>query len=160
MEAMASQMESPMKLVNGNDSSGIVTLNVGGKVFQTTRQTLLTVTNTFFTSMFSGRIPTNKDKKGAIFIDRDPELFSAILHYFRTNQLPNIREENISTLKHEAVYYGIVPLIKQLEMYENLVNKPSCGGDILFQVMAQFEEVLRKQFHNDECGLHPPFRRC
>ena len=65
----------------------IVHLNVGGKKFSTSRQTLtqvqsiistfsissfsnLQVQDTFFTGLLSGRIQTSRDEQGAIFIDR------------------------------------------------------------------------------------------
>ena len=65
----------------------IIHLNVGGKKFSTSRQTLtqvqsiistfnissfsnLQVQDTFFTGLLSGRIQTSRDEQGAIFIDR------------------------------------------------------------------------------------------
>lgn len=115
------------------DQSEIISLNVGGQRFSTTRHTLQSVSDTFFTVLLSGRIPSYKDSTGAIFIDRDPELFSIILNYLRTHQLFNIREDNVDALKHEAQFYGISPMMKQLALYENMVSNPTCGGDILFQ---------------------------
>lgn len=64
-------------------SSDIVNLNVGGKRFSTSKTTLTQVAETFFTSLLSGRIQSLRDEHGAIFIDRDPELFSIILNYLR-----------------------------------------------------------------------------
>ena len=63
----------------------IIHLNVGGKKFSTSRQTLTQVQilllhmssfsnwqvqDTFFTGLLSGRIQTSRDEQGAIFIDR------------------------------------------------------------------------------------------
>ena len=61
-------------------STKIIHLNVGGRRFSTSRQTLTQVQDTFFTGLLSGRIQTLKDEQGAIFIDRDPELFRLILN--------------------------------------------------------------------------------
>ena len=118
------------------DTSEIITLNVGGQLFDTTRHTLLSINDTFFTVLLSGRIPSYKDKNGALFIDRDPKLFAIILNYLRTNQLFGVSEENIDMMRHEAEFYGIAPLVKKLEAYDNLVNNPTCGGDILFHVSS------------------------
>ncbi|KAH0631479.1 hypothetical protein JD844_005813 [Phrynosoma platyrhinos] len=60
-------------------------------------------------SLLSGRISTLKDETGAIFIDRDPEVFAPILNFLRTKEL-DIRRTNISLLLHEAQFYGITPL--------------------------------------------------
>ncbi|XP_054709521.1 BTB/POZ domain-containing protein KCTD3-like [Uloborus diversus] len=107
----------------------IVRLNVGGTRLSTSRQTLTWVPDSFFTSMLSGRISTLKDETGAIFIDRDPNLFSIILNYMRTKDI-DLRGIDISTLRHEAEFYGISPLVKRLILCEDL-NHSSCG-DVLF----------------------------
>lgn len=125
-------------------SAEIVNLNVGGKTFTTTKHTLLSVSDTFFSVLLSGRIPSYKDQSGAIFIDRDPELFSIILNYLRTSKLFNVSENNVNILRHEAEFYGITPLVKQLTTYENLLSNPTCGGDILFQVCSDVPFIYRQ----------------
>ncbi|XGW21274.1 hypothetical protein V3C99_004322 [Haemonchus contortus] len=87
----------------------VVSLNVGGQRFATSSHTLTWIPDSFFTSLLSGRIPTVRDDSGAIFIDRDPDVFRIILNYLRTKQvdLSNIAP---STLKHEAQYFGLAPL--------------------------------------------------
>lgn len=44
-----------------------------------------------------------------IFIDRDPDVFVPILHYLRTKTV-NCRDIDLKTLKHEAEFYGVLPL--------------------------------------------------
>ena len=77
-------------------NNDIVHLNVGGQRFSTSKRTLLSVQGeeTFFTSLLSGRIGSNEDENGAIFIDRDPTLFRLILNYLRTHQLHLLVEES------------------------------------------------------------------
>ncbi|XP_046686231.1 BTB/POZ domain-containing protein KCTD3 [Homalodisca vitripennis] len=107
----------------------IVHLNVGGTRFSTSRQTLMWIPDSFFTALLSGRISSLKDENGAIFIDRDPKLFATILNYLRTRDI-DLRHCDIKTLRHEAEYYGITPLVKRLVLCEDL-NQSSCG-DVLF----------------------------
>ncbi|KAF8784941.1 BTB/POZ domain-containing protein KCTD3 [Argiope bruennichi] len=107
----------------------IIRLNVGGTRLATSRQTLTWVPDSFFTSMLSGRISTLKDETGAIFIDRDPKLFNIILNFMRTKDV-DLSNVDISTLRHEAEFYGISPLVKRLILCEDL-NHSSCG-DVLF----------------------------
>uniref|UniRef100_A0A3Q2VSS2 SH3KBP1 binding protein 1 n=1 Tax=Haplochromis burtoni TaxID=8153 RepID=A0A3Q2VSS2_HAPBU len=90
-------------------SGDIIHLNVGGKRFSTSRQTLTWVPDSFFSSLLSGRISTLKDETGAIFIDRDPSLFATILNFLRTKEL-HPRSINVHMLMHEAEFYGITPL--------------------------------------------------
>jgi len=110
-------------------STEIINLNVGGRRFSTSRQTLTAVQDTFFTGLLSGRIQTLKDEQGAIFIDRDPELFRLILNYLRNRSLA-FDDVNFKDLRHEAEFYGISPLVKKLSLCEDL-DKSGCG-DVLF----------------------------
>ncbi|KAG0453905.1 hypothetical protein HPP92_025209 [Vanilla planifolia] len=74
----------------------IVTLNVGGQVFQTTSQTLAAAG---VSSILSSPPP---------FIDRDPDLFADLLALLRTGRLPSSAAD-ISDLLAEAEFYGLDP---------------------------------------------------
>lgn len=87
------------------------------------------IPDSFFTALLSGRISSLKDENGAVFIDRDPKLFATILNYLRTRDI-DLRNCDIKSLKHEAEYYGITPLVKRLVLCVDL-NQSSCG-DLLF----------------------------
>ncbi|VDM59105.1 unnamed protein product [Angiostrongylus costaricensis] len=107
----------------------IIYLNVGGQRFATSSHTLTWIPDSFFTSLLSGRILTVRDDSGAIFIDRDPEIFRIILNYLRTKQV----DLKYVTLKHEAQYFGLTPLVHRLTLCEEL-NVSSCGS-VLFHAM-------------------------
>ncbi|XP_069500609.1 SH3KBP1-binding protein 1-like [Ambystoma mexicanum] len=107
----------------------VIQLNVGGKRFSTSRQTLTWISDSFFSSLLSGRISTLKDETGAIFIDRDPTIFAPILNFLRTKEL-DPRQVNTSLLLHEAEFYGITPLVRRLQLCEEL-DRSSCGS-VLF----------------------------
>ena len=97
--------------------------------FSTSRQTLTWIPDTFFTALLSGRISSLRDETGAIFIDRDPSLFSIILNYLRTKEI-DIKNCEIRALRHESEYYGLTPLVKRLALCEDLDHSPC--GDVLF----------------------------
>ncbi|KAL2098585.1 hypothetical protein ACEWY4_005065 [Coilia grayii] len=107
----------------------IIQLNVGGTRFSTSRQTLMWIPDSFFSSLLSGRISTLRDETGAIFIDRDPTAFAPILNFLRTKEL-DFRGVNINVLRHEAEFYGITPLVRRLLLCEEL-ERSSCGS-VLF----------------------------
>ncbi|XP_026829835.1 BTB/POZ domain-containing protein KCTD3 [Ooceraea biroi] len=109
--------------------SDIVHLNVGGTRFFTSRQTLSWIQDSFFTALLSNRIDSHKDESGALFIDRDPKLFSIILNYLRAKDI-DLKTVDIHTLRHEAEYYGITPLVKRLMLCKDLTQS-SCD-DVLF----------------------------
>ncbi|KAG8550832.1 hypothetical protein GDO81_019612 [Engystomops pustulosus] len=113
----------------GGRSGDVIHLNVGGKRFSTSRQTLTWVTDSFFSSLLSGRISSLKDETGAIFIDRDPTVFAPILNFLRTKEL-DTRGVNSPLLLHEAEFYGITPLVRRLQLCEEL-ERSSCGS-VLF----------------------------
>jgi hypothetical protein len=62
---------------------GRVELNIGGRRFETSVQTLRRVPHTFFDACFSGRYAQDVCNDGSIFVDRDGEHFGHILEYMR-----------------------------------------------------------------------------
>lgn len=87
------------------------------------------VPDSFFTALLGGRIPSLRDETGAIFVDRDPTMFSVILNYLRTKDV-DLRDVNIRALRHEADYFGITPLSRRLALCDEMSHS-SCG-DVLF----------------------------
>ena len=69
------------------DAPRIVRLNVGGKLFQTTRATLSG--SAFFASLLDHALEGDQDQDGTIFVDRDSDLFAEILNSLRTSKRPH-----------------------------------------------------------------------
>ncbi|KAL2902550.1 hypothetical protein RDABS01_027632 [Bienertia sinuspersici] len=92
-----------------SESSNIVTLNVGGELFQTTQQTLtLAGPNSILSNLFS----SSNSNANIPFFDRDPQLFSIILSFLRTgNLLSKSKEFNLHDLIVESQFYGIEHLL-------------------------------------------------
>ncbi|OTF74300.1 hypothetical protein BLA29_003742, partial [Euroglyphus maynei] len=133
----------------------IINLNVGGRKFTTSKNTLCSISDTFFTAMLMGGIPSYRDDSGAIFIDRDPDLFSIILNYLRTNKLHNVNEHNIDSLMDEAKFYSITPLVKKLELRGNLLSTPTCVKQMIpFDrgLAVVFNHLIKFYFFSDNNG--------
>ncbi|PAV89241.1 hypothetical protein WR25_08968 isoform B [Diploscapter pachys] len=86
-----------------------VKLNVGGKIFETTRSTLMREPGSFLHRLCQddNALPTDRDDVGAYMIDRDPDYFGPVLNYLRHGKLiinPGIREEGIL---EEAEFYNL-----------------------------------------------------
>ena len=66
-----------------------IKLNVGGCIYHTSRQTLLSVPDTIFAEAFHGNIEELKSESdGSIFIDRSGELFRYVLEFLRNPNEP------------------------------------------------------------------------
>ena len=70
-----------------------MTLDVGGERRLTVSKSLLTsVPDSPLAAMFSGRHKVH-ERDGAVFIDRDPEVFSLLISYLRNGyRLPSIQD--------------------------------------------------------------------
>jgi hypothetical protein len=84
----------------------VIKINVGGKLFATKLETLLSVKNTlFFKLILCEKFDLTKE----IFIDRSPRFFSVILDYLRYKKISFERfsETELIDLKYEADFYEI-----------------------------------------------------
>jgi len=90
----------------------IISLDVGGTRFDTTRQTLVKDPNSMLARMFD---PASKMKpgllrNGAYFLDRDPEWFKTILNYLRNGVLLAETQKELLALLTESRYFGLTDL--------------------------------------------------
>lgn len=88
--------------------SNLITIDVGGQLFQTTKQTVsLSGPKSFFAKLVS-----ESRSDYVPFVDRDPELFSLLLSLLRTGNLPSkAKSFDLQDLIFEAQYYGIESLL-------------------------------------------------
>ncbi|OWM85307.1 BTB/POZ domain-containing protein At5g41330-like [Punica granatum] len=93
------------------ESSNVVTVDVGGQVFQTSRQTLALAGPESLLSQMASE-PASGGELPARFIDRDPELFSVLLSLLRTGNLPSkAKAFDLQHLISESQYYGIESML-------------------------------------------------
>ncbi|PFX29428.1 BTB/POZ domain-containing protein KCTD21 [Stylophora pistillata] len=95
--------------------SSTVNLNVGGRRFTTSLQTLTKDPDSILAAMFSGKFDVKPSEDGAFFIDRDGKHFRFILNYLRTGKLTlpdgaTFRKE----LAEEAEFYQIQGILDEL----------------------------------------------
>uniref|UniRef100_A0A8D0BBS1 Potassium channel tetramerization domain containing 11 n=1 Tax=Salvator merianae TaxID=96440 RepID=A0A8D0BBS1_SALMN len=100
-------------------AGNLVTLNVGGKVYSTTLETLTRFPDSMLGAMFRGPQPALTDSCGNYFIDRDGKTFRHILNFLRFGRLdlPEGYAE-LSLLRAEADFYQIRPLLEALRRVE------------------------------------------
>ncbi|XP_072018418.1 uncharacterized protein [Amphiura filiformis] len=105
----------------------IITLNVGGHIYTTTKSTLTRYPDSMLGCMFSGKLPSAVDKQGNYFIDRDGTVFRHVLNFLRTSRLVlpmNFTEYEL--LGAEADFYQIPDLIDALAKYSE-----EADGDVV-----------------------------
>ncbi|CAI9268179.1 unnamed protein product [Lactuca saligna] len=117
-----------------DNSSSIVRLNIGGKKFCTTVDTLTQrEPHSMLAAMFSGRHTVCKDSEkchghqalwgyfsylichvcmpGYVFVDRDGKHFRHVLNWLRDGVVPNLSDLECSELLREAEYYQLLGLV-------------------------------------------------
>jgi hypothetical protein len=132
---------------------GWIKLNVGGKVFQTHRQTLSREENSFLSRLCQEpeSLPSDRDDEGAFLIDRDPEYFSSVLNYLRHGKLILNRGLTEEGLLEEAEFYNMPGLIALCKDQILNKNKPKnnvqhvyrvlqCHGDELTSVISHLSD--------------------
>lgn len=100
----------------------IIRLDVGGRRFSTTKQTL-TSKSTYFKARLSEHYGTFYTDEGYLFEDRDGEMFKHVLDFLRTGKVFCPKSE-WKRLLEEAEYFGIDELEKiLLKENEDLLEK-------------------------------------
>jgi hypothetical protein len=150
--------KAAMEKAHTFQSSQIILLNVGGHRFETSRQTLTSIPDTYLSSLFSGRFELATDADGAYFIERDGSHFQHVLNFlcdpeerynFTASPLhrlyPDATEAQREELKMELNFYGLLDRV----MPEEPEPGPYAALDLLGQSLlkracfADTERALR-----------------
>uniref|UniRef100_A0A1I7TCK5 BTB domain-containing protein n=1 Tax=Caenorhabditis tropicalis TaxID=1561998 RepID=A0A1I7TCK5_9PELO len=132
---------------------GLVKLNVGGTVFQTTKTTLNKFDG-FFRGLLRSDRSVAKDENGNIFIDRDPKHFRLILNFMRYDNV-DIPYSDRHEIRKEAEYYSLRDLVKLCDD-----AKPVQMNDRFFKSISEVttavanstkEGVIVVWYQEDEC---------
>ncbi|KAL9653319.1 hypothetical protein ABK040_001955 [Willaertia magna] len=139
-------------------ASDRIKLNVGGKIFESSKETLICKKDTFFYAMLSSGIWQPDEKGGAYFIDRCPKLFHHFLDYLRYGEcdLSNLTEFEKKKLKIEADFYCIDLFSNSVAINNN--NTVDCfdlneiGPDISLSNSNKTATKINKYSHSAVVG--------
>ena len=138
----------------------IITLNVGGKLFTTTRMTLLSESESVIGRMFdiSSPLPPAKLVDGAYFIDANPEVFEVILDFLRYKTVIIPAQIPVEAVLVQARYFGLDDLILQVsERNQAQKVKVNAGGKVFETtrrtLMQQPSSALAKSVANGESEI-------
>jgi hypothetical protein len=132
-EGKWSRIEKNLNYVIGTQGDR-VRLNIGGKIFSTSINTLLTIRDSFLARLVeSGRV----DLKDEIFIDRNPDLFHLIIDYYRykTISYKGLSKNEVCQLRDDAHYYAISEISDYLDemLKEPVIIDLEIGKEYLYQ---------------------------
>ncbi|GLT87438.1 hypothetical protein SLE2022_055210 [Rubroshorea leprosula] len=130
----------------GSDSPSLIRLNIGGKKFCTTVDTLTRrEPDSMLAAMFSGRHTVCHDsEKGYVFVDRDGKHFRHILNWLRDGVVPTLTDAEYTELIREAEYYQLLGLIEAINAFikrteDDVSNTELTRMDVIKCI--QFEKV-------------------
>ncbi|KAI1702978.1 BTB/POZ domain-containing protein [Ditylenchus destructor] len=119
-----------------------VRLNVGGKVFQTTKDTLSRYPDTFLARLVNGGLSSDKDESGAYLIDADPEHFRTILNYLRRGTVTlDASKVILGDLLREADFFNIEPLVIEIRQ---AMSAPDPMKEMTNQILTKMEDMSKK----------------
>lgn len=123
----------------------VVELNVGGRVFVTTRSTLCKHSNSMLAAMFSGDLqPAQQDNKGRFFIDRNGDHFAIILAYLRDEPLQLLGfGMQRRALEAEARFYQVV---QGMLLAAKMIDLPPASSCIFTCNPAQLQSYVQQYF--------------
>lgn len=101
----------------GCDDS-ILEINVGGRRFDTTYETIRSVPGSYLERLFSERFrEPRRDSEGRVFIDRDGDTFALVLDFLQRGQRLLMVPDGLTWLRlwDEADFYGLDALQEQLK---------------------------------------------
>lgn len=157
-------------MTNQNSNCNWIKLNVGGRLFLTTRTTLSKDPKSFLCRICQdeSHLKSEQDEYGAFMIDRDPDYFEPVLNFLRNGKLilnKNLCEEGVL---EEAEFYNIADLIEILKekilenkkfssKSTNVYRVMQCSEDELAQIVSSlsdgwnFQQLLKKDSaYNDQ----------
>ncbi|KAI7840140.1 hypothetical protein COHA_006179 [Chlorella ohadii] len=95
-------------------SDELIVLNVGGRLFHTTRATLTKHPDSMLAAMFRGDMQATalRDEQGHPFLDRDPAHFPFVLAYLRDGHIPPLPQGllELRQLQVEAEFFAMAEL--------------------------------------------------
>merc|ERR1712051_714862 len=123
-----------------------VRLNVGGRVFTTSRATLTKDPQSFLAriALEDTELGSDKDESGAFLIDRDPQYFSPILNFLRHGKVHLDRNVMEEAVLEEAEFYNVADMVKMLK--ERINNRDNSfgksNGKHVYRVLQCHEDEL------------------
>jgi len=98
------------------ENNSLMTINVGGKIFQTRLSTILSIKDTLFYYVIAKRVMSNSNIREEIFIDRNFNNFDFFIDFLRTGKfsLAGFTKLQLETVALDADFYGLTDILDQI----------------------------------------------
>lgn len=141
------QMEAEFSKAQGGTISHIdedyVALNVGGKIFTTTKSTLRAIPDSKLDKIITGRFPVIKDENENIFLDRNPDYFQYVLEFLRDGSILYPSQDSFARkrINHELKHFELVSTQKNQFVLDSAKKSADIqiGDDQLTAWKSSFE---------------------
>ncbi|XP_030855910.1 uncharacterized protein LOC115929917 [Strongylocentrotus purpuratus] len=144
-------------------SDNQIGLNVGGKIYLTTRDTLTRYPNSFFAIMLDSDIPSDRDAHGNYLIDRDSKIFRHVMNFMRCGELVLPRGfSEFDLLEREADFFSLEALEVALREAAGMLVGIAVGtGSTRSTYMITREALMKEKesFFTDMLDGGKPFPR-
>ena len=148
--------------ISSESSESMVSLNVGGTIFQTSPSTMLKYPGSKLEKIFK---EGQRIKNLNFFLDEDPEYFRIVLNF--------LRKEKLFTFDEENMFDGVLDLAKIFELAElvKVLENDWKERVVLLEVGEKEIKIVRKfltrvpeshmaKFFNEEQGSQNPLSDC
>ena len=144
LELKRRKLAAEREALDAKVHSNIIRLNVGGQIFDTTQETLLSARSSFFARLLdTGEGPGHeargaaRDADGRLFLDRSPAGFQLVLEWLRGSlDVGSLDKEKKESLLGEATYYDLPRLVSLLHGGYDPSALPSDDQQIRSDAMA------------------------
>eukprot|EP01006_Ploeotia_vitrea_P048449 TRINITY_DN67235_c0_g1_i1.p1 TRINITY_DN67235_c0_g1~~TRINITY_DN67235_c0_g1_i1.p1 ORF type:complete len:340 (+),score=15.32 TRINITY_DN67235_c0_g1_i1:52-1071(+) len=149
----------PQQKLENSVSSSQVKLNVGGRLFITTTETLLKEKDTFFCSMLQSGQWNPDINTDEFFLDRSPDTFALILDYLRTGEdcTDSLETHARRMLQCEADFFQIRSLMGRNPTGLRWENE-GCDNTIQIRDDGRTAEVVKEEVPFSKLTIKPPCR--
>ena len=126
-------------------NSKIVSLNVGGRFFDTTLSTLCKYPSSMLGTMFGGRMNSSTDSNGRYFIDRDGELFDIVLNWLRTESI-KCDSKLLPNLLIEAEFYQLEALVDDINVQMQTDKQLDKADDLYLNTIKHWSSYAERSY--------------
>ena len=128
-----------------------VSLNVGGKIFMTSTETLEAYPDTLLGNLVAENRGKNKNKLELSF-DRNPKLLNSILDFYRTGELHLPKSVCAAVVERELKFWGIPSELISQCCWKKFENDAS-GAKITEEIDALLENPLEDKDRKEGISL-------